>query len=46
MVFVTRLAVIWCQIMHPAPMWPRHGHYQCPKCRRLYKVPWEQSASQ
>jgi hypothetical protein len=31
----------WCRLAHPAPLWPRHGHYQCPKCLRLYTVPWE-----
>jgi len=28
--------------MHPAPMWPVNGHYQCPVCLRSYPVPWEE----
>lgn len=37
---IAQLGVFWCRLMHPAPMWPRHGHYQCPKCQRVYQVPW------
>jgi hypothetical protein len=29
--------------MHPAPMWPVKGYYQCPVCLRAYPVPWEHS---
>ena len=32
----------WCQAMHPDPMWPINGSYQCPKCLKRYPVPWEQ----
>jgi hypothetical protein len=31
----------WCKSFHPAPMWPIHGHYRCPRCLRLYPVAWE-----
>ena len=31
----------WCHAMHPAPMWPVGGMYQCPRCFRKYPVPWE-----
>jgi hypothetical protein len=31
----------WCNLMHPAPMWPVKGYYQCPACLRSYPVPWE-----
>jgi hypothetical protein len=37
-----RLGALWCKSMHPAPMWPVHGHYQCPTCLRSYPVPWEE----
>ncbi len=36
-----RVETLWCQQMHPAPMWPAHGYYQCPECLRRYPVPWE-----
>lgn len=36
-----RLGTLWCKSMHPAPMWPMNGHYQCPTCLRSYPVPWE-----
>jgi hypothetical protein len=35
------LGTLWCKSMHPAPMWPAHGHYRCPTCLRSYPVPWE-----
>jgi hypothetical protein len=31
----------WCKTMHPAPMWPIHGAYQCRVCLRRYPVAWE-----
>ena len=31
----------WCYLMHPEPMWPICGMYQCPRCLRKYPVPWE-----
>jgi len=34
----------WCKLAHPEPMWPIHGHYQCPECLRRYPVPWESEA--
>ena len=39
--FWSRLGTVWCRLAHPAPLWPHHGHYQCPKCSRLFSVPWE-----
>jgi hypothetical protein len=39
----TRAVGIWCQVAHPAPMWPVNGHYRCPKCLRSYAVAWEQT---
>jgi hypothetical protein len=38
-------AVTWCRTMHPDPMWPVKGHYQCPPCLRRYPVPWEAHVS-
>lgn len=35
------VAEAWCQLTHPEPMWPIHGHYICPKCLRTYPVRWE-----
>lgn len=32
----------WCYVMHPDPMWPVRGKYQCPRCLRQYQVPWEE----
>ncbi len=37
-----RIAEAWCRLTHPAPMWPVHGRYQCPKCLRTYPVPWDE----
>lgn len=31
---------LWCRLIHGAPMWPIHGHYQCRTCMRQYAVPW------
>lgn len=31
----------WCRVMHPDPMWPVNGMYQCPRCQRKFPVPWE-----
>jgi hypothetical protein len=33
----------WCSIMHPDPMWPVCGTYQCPRCQRRFPVPWEET---
>ncbi len=32
----------WCYYLHPAPMWPVNGTYQCPRCQRRFPVPWEE----
>jgi len=26
--------------MHPAPMWPIHNYYVCPRCQRQWPVFW------
>jgi hypothetical protein len=39
--FWSRMAELWCTLMHPAPMWPSHGYYRCPACLREHRVPWE-----
>jgi hypothetical protein len=31
---------LWCSLVHQAPMWPIHGHYECRTCGRLHRVPW------
>lgn len=41
----SRLQALWCQAVHPAPMWPVKGRYQCPTCFRSYRVPWESDRS-
>jgi streptomycin 6-kinase len=33
---------LWCRAIHPDPMWPIHGHYGCPRCGRVYPVPWHE----
>lgn len=38
----TRIADLWCRVMHTAPMWPSHGQYECRTCGRRYRVCWEQ----
>lgn len=35
----------WCRVMHDAPMWPIHGHYQCGVCGTRFPVPWEKQAA-
>jgi len=37
----TRIADLWCKLMHKDPMWPSHGHYECRSCGRLHQVCWE-----
>ena len=34
----------WCKAMHPDPMWPVNGVYQCRVCQRKFRVSWEQPA--
>jgi hypothetical protein len=34
------LGLLWCSLVHRAPMWPIHGHYQCRRCGRLHRVEW------
>jgi hypothetical protein len=36
---------LWCRLIHDAPMWPIHGHYQCRTCNRQYSVPWAETAA-
>lgn len=40
--FVSSVGSSWCQLMHPDPMWPVNGEYQCRVCFRKYPVAWEQ----
>lgn len=40
----SQLGEFWCRHMHPAPMWPVKGRYQCPACLRAYPVAWEQKS--
>lgn len=35
----------WCQLMHPDPMWPVRGEYQCRVCQRKFPVAWEKPAT-
>jgi hypothetical protein len=39
---VEEIARRWCYLAHPDPMWPVCGTYRCPRCHRVYMVPWEQ----
>jgi hypothetical protein len=32
----------WCRLMHPRPMWPINGRYQCPACQRVTLIGFEQ----
>ena len=36
------IAKKWCYFVHPDPMWPVRGMYQCPRCHRKFPVPWEE----
>jgi hypothetical protein len=36
----TRIRVLWCCLMHNAPMWPIHESYRCRTCGCTYPVPW------
>lgn len=36
-----RISEAWCKTMHPEPMWPAHGSYQCRVCFRKFPVMWE-----
>ena len=38
----TRIADLWCRLMHAEPMWPSHGQYECRTCGRRYPVCWQQ----
>jgi hypothetical protein len=42
----TGMAAKWCRVMHPDPMWPVRGMYQCPRCLRKFPVPWEQKPAE
>jgi hypothetical protein len=44
MKLVASLSRIWCQAMHPSPMWPVNGQYRCPSCLRVYPVQWGDAA--
>ena len=36
----SKIAGLWCFVMHEEATLPIHGHYQCPKCHRVYAAPW------
>ncbi len=38
----SRIADVWCRLMHTAPMWPTHGQYECRTCGRRHRVCWEE----
>jgi hypothetical protein len=38
----TRIADLWCRLMHTEPMWPLHGQYECRRCGRRHRVCWGQ----
>ena len=38
----SRIADLWCRLMHTEPMWPSHGQYECRTCGRRHRVCWEQ----
>ena len=40
----TRIADLWCKLMHKDPMWPSHGQYECRTCGRRHQVCWERPA--
>jgi len=40
----SRIADLWCRVMHREPMWPTHGQYECRTCGRRHRVCWEQPA--
>ena len=42
--FASTVGDTWCQLIHPDPMWPVNGVYQCRVCQRKFPVAWEQSA--
>ncbi len=37
----SKLAGLWCSVMHERTSWPIHGHYWCQQCHREYSVPWK-----
>lgn len=38
----SRIADLWCRLMHAEPMWPAHGQYECRKCGCRYPVSWQE----
>ena len=38
----SRIADLWCRLMHAEPMWPSHGQYECRACGRRHRVCWDQ----
>jgi hypothetical protein len=43
--FTSSVGDAWCQLMHPDPMWPVRGEYQCRVCQRKFPVAWEKPAT-
>ena len=39
--FRPRIAGLWCNFTHPAPLWPSRSHDRRPACLRQYPAPWE-----
>jgi hypothetical protein len=37
----SRIAGLWCSLMHEGATWPIHGRYQCSKCHRVISAPWD-----
>ncbi len=42
---IERFGSFWCGVMHDAPMWPIHGHYECRRCGRRRPVAWDGAAT-
>lgn len=39
------VGTLWCTLMHDSPMWPVRGRYQCRRCFRYHRVPWDRAGS-
>jgi hypothetical protein len=40
----SRIADLWCKLMHAEPMWPSHGQYECRTCGRRHAICWQEAA--
>jgi hypothetical protein len=43
--WLSRLARLWCVVMHDDITLPRNGRYRCRICRREYPVTWDRNPS-